>query len=241
VSTHFRIARTIPRFVAAAGGSTYDSAVSALSPVADWGMDDTTGTVATAIVGTNGTYFGGPTLGASVLVNDGRAGSVVCNGTDDEVQLPLPTLATAGTLVMWWRWIDDIHLTSIIWRDDTSAGGTGWFLDVAGGGSGSPAVRVNGTSHTVSGVTTTSLQTGVRHMFGIATDGTTVRFNIDGTTVDSWSKSAALSTLVSPLHLGRNGKVTGTSAYFTSGFDRTHIFNTSLSDTNFGDLWNAGK
>lgn len=42
---------------------SYDAKVLALSPVAYWPMQETSGTLMTALVGSNGTYHGGVTLG----------------------------------------------------------------------------------------------------------------------------------------------------------------------------------
>jgi len=241
VSTHFRIARTIPRFVATGGGgSTYDSVLTALSPSARWKLDDTTGATAVATIGSDGTYtsmtFGA--LGNPGLVSDGGTAVTTAGGSTSQfVQLPLPTLTTAGTFILWSAHGNGGSSGLPIWRDNTSAGGTGWFQDISGT---NPLVRINGTSHTVSSVVASTLRTGSRHLYILTTDGSSVKFYIDGTVVDTWTKSAAFSTMNDSILLGRNGANSATATYGGT-YDDVSIVNSAITATDVTNLWNAGK
>ena len=236
MSTHFRIARAVPRFVPSGGGTTYNSVLTALTPSARWKHDESTGTTAVAAVGTDGTYVpgGAPqnqavTLGVTSLVADG--GTAISTGNGSYVDLPVPTLTTAGTLILWMAAGVGGGNGIPFWRDNTS--NNGWFMDIS---QTNPVVRVNGTNHTVSTVTASTLRDGFRHMYVLTTDGSTVKLYIDGSLVDTWTKAAAFSTINTSIRLGKNGAGTGG---YAGTFDDTAIINSAISATDVSNLWAA--
>lgn len=215
-------------YVAAGGGASYDSVVTALSPISRWKLDDTSGTTAVATAGTAGTYAGTPTLGATGLVTDGGT-AVTFDGNTQEVQLPRPTITAAVSIVFFYKGTDGAYF-----RDQTSTGGTGWLIT----SNTSVTVRVSGTDHTVVGITAAAINDGNRHMLALTTDGTNVKFYVDGSLIDSWTKtSTGLGS--SPLHLGRNGNATGTANFFAGTYDDCSIFASTLASTDISALWAA--
>jgi len=221
----------MPRFVASGGGSAYDAVINALSPSARWKLDDTTGTAAVATVGSNGTYNSSPTLGATGLVGDGGT-AVTTNGTSSAIELPMPTLGTAGSIILWSAHGAGGADGVPIMRDRTSAGGTGWFIDITG--TGGINVRVAGQNHGIASVTASTLRTGARHLYVLTTDGSTVTFYIDsGTPVDSWARSAAFSNISTAFRLGQNGNA---SQFYGGTFDDFAIVNSVITGTDVANL-----
>lgn len=218
------------------GGSTYNDVISAISSLAArWKLDDTVdqtggGDVA-ATVGTAGNIWGA-TPGVTGLVSDG--GLAVSTNSGGWVELPMPTVTTAGSLIVWSAHGTGGSSGIPMLRDETSS--SGWFFDIS---QTNPVWRINGTNHTVSTVTASTLRTGSRHMYVLTTTGTTVTFYIDGTQVDSWTKSASFSNWRNAVRLGVNGQAT--TQLYGGTFDDTAVFNAVISSTDVTNLWNAGK
>lgn len=215
----------------------YDATISAITAlVGRWKIDDTSGIVVAATVGTNGAYSSGvnptPTLGVTGLVLDGGTAATT-DGSGSEIQIPYQT---GQTSIAWWTQ----HVTggaggTPMMRDATSTAGVGWFLDISGT---NPIVRADGTSHTVTSVDASGLRyTGAKHFYVIQTDGTTVGFFIDGAQVDSWAKTGTFPTGAPSWHFGRNGTA---AQYYGGTFDEIAIFNALLTPTQVTNLWQTG-
>lgn len=212
-------------------GLTYNAAVTAItSLIGRWKLDDTSGTVVTAAVGSNGTYTGPPTQGVTGLVQDGGT-AVTTDGSATTFSVPATTGQTS--IAFWSAHGAGGAAGTPIMRDATSAAGSGWFIDISGT---NPIVRAAGTSHTVTTVTASTLRTGSRHLYVLQSDGTNVALFIDGTQVDTWVQAGAFSTLA--WIFGKNGNVAG--QFYGGTFDDVATFNALLSPTDVTNLWNSG-
>jgi hypothetical protein len=212
--------------------ANYNTTVNAItSLIGRWKLDDTTGAVAVASVGSNGAYVSSPTLAASGLVQDGGT-AVTTDGAASEITVPVGTSQAA---IAFWAAHGAGGAAGIpMMRDSTSTAGTGWYIDISGT---NPVVRADGTNHTVTTVTASTLRTGAKHLYVLQTDGTNVTFFIDGTQVDTWVKVGTFPTAATNWHFGKNG----TAASFYGGtFDDIATFNATLSTTDVANLWNNG-
>jgi hypothetical protein len=210
---------------------SYAAVIGALSLGSRYTLDDTSGTVAAAAVGSAGSYSGTVTLSASRIVKD--AGTAV---TTDGVTGVIATPAAAGAVGVgfWFREGTGSAAGIPMCRDNTTAGGTGWYLDTTGT---NPVVRAAGTNHTVTTVLSSTLHTG-DHLAVIQTDGTNVQLFIDGTQVDTWVKAAAFTT--NSWFFGRNGGVTTAGNYWNGTWDEIFFPTALLSAADVTNLWNAG-
>lgn len=195
----------------------YSTVVLADSPIGYWRLDETAGTVANDEISTNdGTYVNSPTLGAAALVDDGSA--IVCVAANSQdVTLPGNTISTTASIELWFKWTGG----DTLFRDNTSAGGTGWF---AGNSAGNFTVRISGVTNINCGATT-SFRDGNRHHLVITKSGVNVAVYVDGVSVGT-SGNSATSTSSSPWHLGRNG---ASAQYADATFDEFAVYDTQLS------------
>jgi hypothetical protein len=210
---------------------SYAAVVGALSLGSRYTLDDTSGTVAAAAVGSAGSYGGTVTLSASRIVKDAGT-AVTTDGVTGFIQIP----AAAGAVGVgfWFREGTGSAAGIPMCRDNTTAGGTGWYLDTTGT---NPVVRAGGTNHTVTTVLSSALHTG-DHLVVIQTDGTNVSFIVDNQIVDTWVKVAAFTT--NTWFFGRNGGVTAAGNYWNGTWDEIFFPTTLLSATDVTNLWNAG-
>jgi hypothetical protein len=210
---------------------SYAAVVGALSLGSRYTLDDTSGTVAAAAVGSAGSYGGTVTLSASRIVKDAGT-AVTTDGSTGFIQIP----AAAGAVGVgfWFREGTGSAAGIPMCRDNTTAGGTGWYLDTTGT---NPVVRAGGTNHTVTTVLSSALHTG-DHLVVIQTDGTNVSFIVDNQIVDTWVKVAAFTT--NTWFFGRNGGVTAAGNYWNGTWDEIFFPTTLLSATDVTNLWNAG-
>jgi hypothetical protein len=233
VSTTFRRARSglyVPR-------TSYDSLITALAPAGRWKLDDANGqSTAVATVGTNGTG-NAARFGAAGLVTDGGTAWSNSPVAAASLTLPLGTRGAAGSLLFWYAYISGGGAGVPLWRDNTAS--AGWFIEITGT---NPVVRINGTSHTVTTVTASTLRTGSKNEFALTTTGgtgATVTFYIDGSQADQWTQTGSWSGLNTSLIFGVNGS--SGSQICGGTWDDVATWNSVLTPTNVSDLWNAGK
>lgn len=84
---------------------TYGAVVAALSPIAYWPMQETSGTTMTAVTGTNGTY-NGPVLTAGVGPVASLPNAPIFDGVNDYASAALNLSAYSTVSVAFWLWWD---------------------------------------------------------------------------------------------------------------------------------------
>lgn len=84
---------------------TYGAVVAALSPIAYWPMQETSGTTMTAVTGTNGTY-NGPVLTAGVGPVASLPNAPIFDGVNDYASAALDLSAYSTVSVAFWLWWD---------------------------------------------------------------------------------------------------------------------------------------
>jgi len=171
------------------------------SPEGFWLLAEQSGSVAVAYLNGSGddltgAYVGGPTLGGASIIGTNYG---VATTSSSNVSLPKPSdTPTAVTIEFWFQYVSG---SGVIFRDSTSAAGTGWMIDLSGT---NPVVVGNGASHTVTAITSASLKTG-RHHVVLTADTAFLKLYTDKVLRDSWFNSAGGSSMVGPLVLGRDG------------------------------------
>jgi peptidoglycan hydrolase-like protein with peptidoglycan-binding domain len=197
---------------------SYSSEVLADSPIRYWPLDDTSGSTADdATNNADGTYSGSPTLGAAGVV--GTAVSFLA-ASSQQVLCPFSGLTTAWSLEFWWK--SGGTAGSVIFRDSTAS--NGWLLILTNSDA-DVQLRANGTNRTITGLGTT-LDNGSWHHIVVTSSGTQVITYVDGSAVDTWSVTAAASTVASPFRFARNGT---SSTYYTGSYDEIAIYGSVLS------------
>lgn len=88
----------------AALGVVYQSVVESLSPVAYWPMQETSGSTMAALVGSNGTYAGSPTLGAAGPTLS-LPNAAQFNGTSQSASVALDVSAYSAITVAAWMYL----------------------------------------------------------------------------------------------------------------------------------------
>jgi len=202
--------------------------------VARYKMDDVSGSTAVATVGTNGTYVGSPTLGATGIVSDGGT-AVTMDGNTQEMTHAISTSAGAVKTFLWTFKTTDTS-SVILFRDDNSSAGTGTFVQLGSGTLGI-STRLNGGNNHTSTFNSNTLRDGAKHQIAITYDGTNARLYVDGTLIDTWLSAAP--TLVSPMHWGRNGQATGTANYYAVTYDDVCMFSNTVAGADISAIWAA--
>lgn len=169
------------------------------NPSAYWEFDELAGTSAADLVGANtGTYVNSPTLGATGLAS-GTAVTYAA-ASSQEATLPGPALSTDFAEEIVFKWTAG----TAIFRDNTTAGGTGWIIY---DNSGTFYVRVAGTDINT-GIPTAQIRDGTRHHVVVGRTGTNTHVYVDGRLVKTQTVSSALPAIM-PWHVSRNGSAAG--------------------------------
>jgi hypothetical protein len=212
--------------------TAYDDAITALGAdiVRYWPLDDASGTVADDRTNNaDGTYTGSGILyGQAGILSEQNAVETVA-GSSGEVTLPVSGLSGAGTIFGWYN---------------VAAGGTGsgyFFRDHSTGIWYNPTaaeLRFGGASvNNITNVPTRRLSSG-RKFFAITLSGSQADFYLDGAHVQTFTSTATLASLSSPLHVGRNGASGG---YTTSRVAGWGVADRVLTATEIEDLYLAGR
>jgi hypothetical protein len=199
-------------------------AAQAQSATAHWRLGETSGTVAADAQGSaDGTYTGGPGLGARGALSFDADRSVRFDGTDDEMFAAAPA---SGTLEGWFFWEAGVA----VMRDSTSAGG--WILAFDSGGR--IAYRAGGTTSTTS-LATADVRDGWRH-FALTAGGGASALYVDGALVHTGT--AGTAAVAMPWHVMRNG----TTAQYTRGrADEIAVYDVALPPESIRAHFEAGR
>jgi Concanavalin A-like lectin/glucanases superfamily len=190
-----------------------------------WRLGETTGTVAVdAKGGANGTYVGGPGLGARGALSFDADPSVRFDGVDDEMQAGG---AATGTLEGWFFWEGGVALM----RDSSSS--RGWILAFDSGGR--VAYRVGGTTFTTP-LATTDVRDGWHHVVLTVAGGDTA-FYLDGALAHSGT-GAGTDAPAMPWHVMRNGT---TGQYARGRADEVAVYGGALPAATVGMHFAAGR
>jgi hypothetical protein len=177
-----------------------------------WRLDETSGTVAADAQGAaDGTYAGGPGLGARGALSFDANPSARFDGVDDEMYAAAPA---TGTLEGWFFWESGVALM----RDATASGG--WILAYDSGGR--VAYRVGGVTFTTS-LATADVREGWHHVV-LTVDGDATAFYIDGALVHTGT-GAGTAGATMPWHVMRNG---ATSQYTRGRADEVAVHDVAL-------------
>ena len=199
------------------------SAAQAQSPYADlvastpgltayWRLGEPTGTVADDAKGAaDGTYVGGPALGARGALSADADTAARFDGVDDEMQAGA---AATGTLEGWFFWEAGVALM----RDSTTSGG--WIATFDSGGR--VAYRVAGTTF-MTPLATADVRDGWHHVALTVAGGATA-FYLDGALVHSGTGAGAAGPVM-PWHVMRNGT---TTQYARGRADEVAVYGSSL-------------
>jgi hypothetical protein len=199
---------------------TYQSEVLADSPIRYWPLDDASGSTADdATNNADGTYSGTPTLGVAGPIAGATAVSFLA-ASSQQVLCPFTGLSTAWSLRLWWK--SGGTAGSVIFRDSTAS--NGWLMILTNSDA-DVQLRANGTNRTITGLGTT-LDNGSWHEIVVTSSGTQVITYVDGSAVDTWSVSAAASTVATPFRFARNGTA---ASYYTGSYAQIAVYNTVLS------------
>jgi hypothetical protein len=208
--------------------TAYDDAITALGAdiVRYWPLDDTSGSVADDRTNNaDGAYVGSSvTFGAAGVLRE--QDGVATSGTG-EITLPVSGLTGAGTIFGWYH---------------VEAGSTGYFFRDSSTGiwynPNSPEIRLGGASAvTITGASRERLGSGRKFVAFVMT-GSQVDLYIDGDFVQTFTSTADLSSLTSPLHVGRNGTV---AQYVPGRYAGWGVASRALTATEIEDLYEAGR
>jgi hypothetical protein len=210
---------------AQAQGSYSGAVTSTPGLTAYWRLGETSGTVARDVRGTaNGTYVGGPALGARSALSWDADPSARFDGVDDEMSAGA---AAAGTLEGWFFWQAGVALM----RDSSSSGG--WILAFDSGGQ--VAYRVAGTTFTTP-LATAGVRDGWHHI-ALTVEGGKATFHLDGVPVHTGTGAGAAAPAM-PWHVMRNG----TTGQYTRGrADEVAVYAGALPADTIREHFEAGR
>ena len=212
------------------------SAAQAQSPYADlvastpgltayWRLGEPTGTVADDAKGAaDGTYVGGPALGARGALSADADTAARFDGVDDEMHAGA---AATGTLEGWFFWEAGVALM----RDSTTSGG--WIAAFDSGGR--VAYRVAGTTF-MTPLATADVRDGWHHVALTVAGGATA-FYLDGALVHSGTGAGAAGPVM-PWHVMRNGT---TTQYARGRADEVAVYGSSLPAETIAAHFEAGR
>jgi hypothetical protein len=209
---------------------SFSSEVLADSPIRYFKLDEQPG-VSTAVDETgaeNSTYFNA-TQGVGAVVGAGIR--TVAASSAYVAPRVASGLTTAWSLEFWYKY--DSSSGAVIWRDNTT-GSAGWLMQLVNANA-DLTVRANGTDRTITGAGSLLTAAGWHHVV-MTSSGTSVITYIDKVAVDTWTRTAAASTVVSTLRFGRDGS---NATYYNAYYDEIAVYNTVLSSGRITAHYNA--
>ena len=221
---------SLAAFPSAAGAqSAYADVVRSTSGLmAYWRLGEASGTVANDTHGqADGTYLGGPALGARGALSDDPDTSARFDGVDDEMQSGVAPIAATGTVEGWFFWEGGVA----VMRDSSSSGG--WI--VAFDSAGSVAYRVAGKTFTTP-LATADVRDGWHHVALTVANGATT-FYLDGNPAHSGA-GAGTAVAAMPWHVMRNGT---TSQYARGRADEVAVYGAALPEGAIRSHFAAGR
>lgn len=218
-----------------ASSGTFATAVTADSPLRWWRFGEASGTTAVDSSGNggDGTYVSGPTLGVTGLIA-GDSDTAMQISSDTHANCPVPASTSNCAIEIWWEYTGSLTNDKILWRDNTSAGGTGWLISLAGT---NIAYRVSGTDYSTS-TPVSAVTDSNKHQFVVIATASTVSLVLDGAQINSSSRTGS-TALNTQLVVGRNGTASGGTRYTTGIYDECIVFS-SLTVARALAHWNAG-
>jgi hypothetical protein len=206
--------------------------------VSYWRLGETSGTTAADSQGSNtGTYTNGVTLGATgAIAGDSNKGASF-DGVNDYVNVPDSSSLRPATQISLEAWVKPNasvpNYASVATKTTLNTWSDGYGMYAWQGGI---DFWVNDDSHDVF---TTAISTSTwTHIVGTY-DGSTVKIYANGVLAQSFSYSAPLIHLVTPLKIG---DASGTSNYhWPGGIDDVAIYNTALSATTVQNHFRCGQ
>ena len=195
----------------------YEQEVLADNPLAYYRLSETSGPMATDLVGVNhGTYVNTPTLGAKgALANDEPRAVQFAAAQSEELTLPGPVLSTNAAVEFWFKWTSGVALM----RD-----GGNWLLGFDAGGA--FAVRFGDGATRVTSLPTASVRNGTWHHFVLNKAGGTGEVWVDGVRVLAVASGLGNTAAAMPWRVGRNGRYL---EYSNATFDELAIYPAALS------------
>jgi hypothetical protein len=209
---------------------SYSSEVLADSPIRYFKLDEQAGN-STAVDETgaeSSTYFN-VTQGVAAVVGAGIR--TVAASSAYVAPRVASGLSTAWSLEFWYKY--DSSSGAVIWRDNTT-GSAGWLMQLVNANA-DLTVRANGTDRTITGAGSLLTAAGWHHVV-MTSSGTSVITYIDKVAVDTWTRTAAASTVVSTLRFGRDGS---NATYYNAYYDEIAVYNTVLSSGRITAHYNA--
>jgi hypothetical protein len=199
---------------------SYSSEVLADSPIRYFKLDEQAGnsTAVDTAGGEDSTYFN-VIQGVAAVVGAGIR--TVAASSAYVAPRVASGLSTAWSLEFWYKY--DSSSGAVIWRDNTTST-AGWLMQLANSNA-DLVVRANGTDRTITGAGSLLTATGWHHVV-MTSSGTSVITYIDKVAVDTWTRTAAASTVVSTLRFGRDGS---NATYYNAYYDEIAVYSTVLS------------
>lgn len=206
---------------------TYSSEVLADSPLAYWRLGESSGTTMldSSSNGRNGTYQGGPSLGATGLLLDDSNTAVVFDGVDDVSLVPAAAWMTAPSFT-----------AEAIFSPSTIAAGAGTIVCRNGAG---PVWILRREGAKILGyvfagglfksiTSTTTLVAGLRYHAVLTYDGSTLRLYVGGSFETSLAVTGLSTATTSPVSIGANSLATP-SECFAGTIDEVAFYGSALS------------
>lgn len=207
--------------------AAYNVEVLADSPLWYLRFGETSGTTAADSSGNsrNGTYSGGPTLGATGLLTGDSNTAVTFDGVNDYVTVPTPATTAGFTLELW---IKNVAASTIVTRYPSSSSSRVFFLGLGSGGNAGKLSLIlkNAAASEATMFSNTIVGGGTRHI-AVTYDGSITRFYLDGVADGtSTAITGALPNVSTDIEIGAR---TAAPAYASGTFDEATFYNTALS------------
>jgi hypothetical protein len=213
-----------------------------------WRLGESVGatTAVDRAAGFDGTYMGGPTLGAPSLLASSDNAAVSFDGVDDYVTIPDDDRwswhsAGAGSLEAWFK-LDTLPASRAVIVGKTQSGGHEWVLYITSAGK--VVVEVYGTSGAGRIIVTSAATITVGQRYHvvavIAASSPYGRIYLNGV---QDAQTTAINTTApinsaTPVTIGRRNSG---DQYFDGIIDEVAIYNVALSATTIADLWTLGS
>lgn len=207
-------------------------------------LDDASGTTATAMAGSNGTYTNGPVLGVAGPDAVGSTG-VTLDGTNDHVVLDASSLSMfltdPFTMEAWVKFTSTATMT-VMSVSHTS--NTDYYMELGvSSGDVYGLARQGGGASYVWG--TTNINDGAWHHIAITVVGTTITVFVDGVQEGSGASGSRPSSL-NAARIGHLHRHTGQIGHFAGSVAAAAYYASELTDAqiaahNAGGLWAQGS
>lgn len=220
---------------------TYNEEVLLDSPVARWGLDETTGTTAVDSVGGNNGTYAGATLNQAPLINAGAA--VLFSGSGSGITVPDAAALDLSTNFTLRAWVKTSSADAMTIYEKGQSGSTypSYWLRILAGGGVSCEVR-SGNTDTPKAVATATITVndGARHMIdAVFVGSSTLKIYIDGVAQASVSHSIASAwNTATALYIGN--RAPAFPEPYAGALDELALFASALSAARIEAHYTAG-